>query len=398
MTYGLPYDGVYGYGSCETAVTIQGIDKNGSSVGEIKTNGKEFLINFPGAVKLNISGDKHNLLIDFTPVKPIVITTATKLAFNQISWLYPTDGFARQYFVLSEYMKFSLENVTFPYTLTRKMLDSGNTDIPDYSSSYQRITAVFKGTREEMASSFRFIDVKGTSQIIDNSLVIFNTNGSAVLPSNYETELINMITKLNSVGVNNYFPSKNFESKLVLKLPDGLINSDYSYITVDPSILDLNHFLNYYTHLHEMTHFYEAKQLHYGFQFAAWNEGNAITLAKKTLAALNKTTTDSLGVDYFNSLYATNYSFLTQDNKNNFESYYLNATGANATLIGYHFTNFLQEYYGSDVVYRILQKVYAAKIPTNTTRNSVYDKQFTDCIKSVTSPNVFQLFVKTCVD
>jgi len=50
------------------------------------------------------------------------------------------------------------------------------------------------------------------------------------------------------------------------------------------------------------------------------------------------------------------------------------------------------------VIYEILQKVYAANIPTNTSRNSAYDKLFTDCIKDATSSNIFQLFVDTCVN
>jgi hypothetical protein len=49
--------------------------------------------------------------------------------------------------------------------------------------------------------------------------------------------------------------------------------------------------------------------------------------------------------------------------------------------------------YGHDVVDHIMDKIHDAKIPTNTGRNSTYDKQFTDCIKSVTSPNIFQLFI-----
>lgn len=397
QTYGLPYDGVYGYGSCQKALTLQGIDKKGKVISEVKTTEGEFLVNFPGAVKLCIVGDKRNLHIDFTPVKPIVITAPSKLALAQISWLYPWDGFARQYFVLADYMTFSTENISFAYTLSRKMIDYGNTDSPDRSSSYQRLTLVFRGSWQDMTSYNRYIEFKKTKNIIENSLVSFQDTGSATLAINYEAELNNMIAYLISNGLNNYYPSKNFENKLIMKLNDGVTNSSYSYITVDPSSLDLNHFLDYYYHLHEMVHFYEAKQPHYGLRFAAWTDGNAITLTRKTLISLNKSTTDINGVDYFVSMYATDFSFLTQENKNNFESYYLNATGWQASVVGYYFTDFLQKYYGSDVIYKIMEKVYAAKIPTELGRNSSYDKQFTDCIKACTSPNVFQLFVETCV-
>jgi hypothetical protein len=391
--FGLPYDGIYGYGNCDTSVTIQGIDKNGYNVGQISTGGKEFLINFPGAVKLSIVGDKRNLSMDFTPVKPIVITDTTRLAFNQIGWLYPTDGFARQYFILSDYMKFSLENVTVPYTMSRKMIDINNNENVDYSSSYQRVTAVFKGSWTDMTANNKFVNVTKTKQTIDNSLVALYNNTNTAFPANYEGQLINMIVKLSTTGINSYYPSKNFESKLIVQMQNAVAATDGSYINVDPTIVDLNHYLDYYTHLHEMIRFYESKQPHYGFQFAAWSEGNAITLTRKTMDALGVSYTDTNNINYFNVAFPLDFSFVSQDNRNNFESYYLNATGWNASVIGYHFTNFLQMYYGSDVVYKILQKVYAANIPTNGGRNSVYDKMFIDCIKSVTSQNVFQLFV-----
>lgn len=395
---GLPSDGIYGYGGCTTAVTIQGFDINGYQTGEIKTTGSDFLINFPNAIKLKVIGEAKNLMLDFTPVKPIVITDTTKLSFNQINWLYPFDGFARQYFVVAEYMRFFPENVSSAYALSRRILDVTNYSDPDNANSYQRITAVFKSPSVELVSPYSYINVQKTKRSINNSLVLFTDTGNAVLATDYETKLLSMITTLKSTGLNTYYPSLNWNRQLIMKLPDTVTNTAYNYITLDPSFLNLDYFYDYYMHLHEMVHFYEATQTHYGFRFEAWTEGNATTLAKKTLDAMSITHNDSTGKEFFDILYATNYSFLTQDNKNNFEAYYLNATGQNATLIGYHFTDFLQDMYGSDIVSRILQKVYAANIPVTAGRNSTYDKQFSDCIKAATSPNVFQLFVEYCVN
>jgi len=396
--YHLPSDGIYGYGCCDTAITLQALDKNGYVIGELKTTGSDFLINFPSAVKLKVTGEVKNMMLDFTPVKPIVITDTTKLAFNQISWLYASDGFARQYFVIADYMSFSLENVFSAYALSRKPLDFKTFNDLDCANSYQRITAVFKSPYTEPTSPYSYINAQKTKKSISNALVLFSDTGTAVLASDYETKLLSMISTLTSNGVNTYYPGANWNRQLVMKLPDSTANTAYNYISLDPSFLNLDYFYDYYIHLHEMTHFYESTQPHYGIRFAAWTDGNATTLAKKTLDTLKIAHTDSTGKDFFDTLYATNYSFLTQDNKNNFEAYYLNASGLNATLIGYHFTDFLQDTYGSDIIYRIMEKVYAANITVTAERNSTYDKQFTDCIKSVTSQNVFQLFVEYCVN
>lgn len=391
--YGLPSNGVYGYGNCDTAVTIQGIDKNGYNVGEIKTTGNEFLVNFPNAVKLSVIGAQKNLVIDFTPVKPTVITSSTLLPFNQVGWLYPTDGYARQYFVIPEYTTFRLQGITTSSYQSHRLIDMTNSYNPDNASSYQRITAVLTSPYTELYSPTAYVSVQKTNKVINNTLVVFSDTGNAVLAADYETKLLNMITTLSNTGLNTYFPSKNWNRQLVMKLPDNTVNTAYNYITVDASSLNLDLFYDYYLHLHEMVHFYEATQTHYGFRFTAWTDGNATRLAIKTMDNMNLAHKDANGIDYFDTMYKTDFSFLTENDKKNFEAYYLNATGWNATLIGYHFTDFLQDTYGNDIIYRIMEKVYAANIPVNNGRNSTYDKQFTDCIKAVTSPNVFQLFV-----
>ncbi|MDF2843463.1 MAG: hypothetical protein K0R00_1889 [Herbinix sp.] len=393
-SYGLPSNGIYGSGNCDTSVTLQAYDKNGYLISEVKTNGNEFLMNFPNAVKLIITGEAKNLVLDFTPVLPKMITSNTKLPFQQISWVYSSDGYARQYFVIADYMKLSLENVTSSYTFFRKFLNTGSYSNPDYAGSYQRITAVLKSPYWELTSSNCSFNIAKGSKGINNSLVYFDNTQNVSLATDYETKLLSMITTVQKTGLNTYLPSKNWNRQLVIKLPDTTTTNYNNYIILDSTCFNLDYFYDYYFTLHEMVRFYESTQPHYGQRFETWSEGNATTLAKKTLDALSVAHTDSNGRDYIDIMYSTNFSFLTEDNKKNFEAYYLNATGTNAALVGYHFTEFLQDMYGSDIVYRILDKVYAAKIPTGSGRNNTYDKQFTNCIKSVTSQNVFQLFVE----
>lgn len=397
-TYNLPCTGIYGSGICDTAITLQAYDRNGYYVGDLKTNGNEFLINFPTASKLVVTGNAKNLVLDFTPIYPILITDTTKYAFNQINWVYQSDGYARQYYVLTDYIKLYPENVSSAYTLFRKFIGTGTYTNPDSAASYQRVTVVFKSPYTELTSPYCYLNFQRTNKGINNSLVVFSDTGTAALAADYETKLASMITTLNKNGSNTYFPSTNWNKQLIMKLPDYSTNTAYAYITVDPSYLNLDNFFDYYLTLHEMVHYYEASQTHYGFRFDAWKDGNATTLAKRTLDTLGVSYKDAQGNDLIDSMLATNYSFLTQEDKNNFEAYYLSATGWNATLTGYHFTKFLQDTYGSDIINRIMAKVYAANIPTTAGRNSTYDKQFTDCIKSVTSQNVFQLFVKYCVN
>jgi hypothetical protein len=391
---GLPSTGIYGYGHCDTPITLQGYNNANTLIGESKVAAGEFLIDFPTATHIKIIGVSKNLLLDFTPVKPIIINDTTSLYLNQIAWLYPKDTFARQYFILADHMRLNPIGINCSYDYSRRILNPNNSDPTDYANSYQRITVLLRHTSSEAFPSGSYLYAEKTSSNTNTNLVAYPDTGNAVLATDYAAKLYQMVNSLYTVGQNIYFPSKNWERPLIIKLADGTTNTAYNYVYLDASYLNLDYYYDYYAHLHEMTHFYEASQLHYGFRFEAWTEGNAATLAKKALDKMGISHHDPQGKDLLDMIYLTDFSFLTQDNRNDFESYYLNATGWNASLIGYHFTSFLQEVYGNDTVYRILQKVYAANIPTGYGRNSTYDKQFTDCIKAATSSNVFQMFVQ----
>jgi hypothetical protein len=392
---GLPYTGLYGSGNCDTKVTLQGYDRNGSFVGEMKTTGGEFVFSFPSAVRVTVIGTAKNLVMDFTPVMPVLVNANARLPFNTLSWLYQADGYARIYYVLGDNIRFYTENSAAPYKVFRKFLSVINYANPDAADAYQRICVVLKFNTSEMSSGNCFINIQKTNLgTINNSLVVFTNTGNAVLATDYEAKLLSMISTLGRTGLNTYFGSANWNRQLIMKLPDNTVNTAYTYITVDPSYLNLDYFFDYYMTLHEMVHFYEATKPYYGMNFPAWTDGSATNLAEKTLDALSVIHKDSYGNDYIDNMYATDFSFLSQDNRNNFESYYLNTTGWNATVIGYHFTDFLQDLYGSDVVYKINQKILAANIPAGSARNAAYDKIFLDCIKSATSQNVFQLFIE----
>ncbi len=393
QSYNLPYGGVYGSGYSDSAITLQGYDKNGSMVGEAKTAGGVFVFGFYNATKVMVIGNTKNLILDFTPVTPLLITANTKLSLNQIGWLYQYAGYARQYFVIADKMRFSTENVISPYTVFRKYLSINSYTNPDSAEAYQRVCAVLKSPYSELTSANSFISIQKTNKGINNSLVVFADPGTTTLPTDYETKLNSMITSIKNNGLNTYFPSTNWNRQLVIKKPDNMANTTYNHIILDDSLLNLDFYLDYYYTMHEMVHFYEATGPHYGFRFSAWTEGSATNLAKKTLDTISIAHKDDKGRDYIDLMYTTDFSFLTQNDKNNFEAYYLNAEGWNATLIGYHFTDFLQDLYGSDIVYKIMQKVSAANIPNGSSRTTTYDKQFIDCIKAATTQDIFKLFV-----
>lgn len=228
--YQLPYDGIYGFGSCDRDLHIQGVNKYGTFTDVVQTSKGEFALDFPGAVSLVISGDIQNLILDFTPVKPIFISEDAKLPLGAIDWINCKDKYYRQYFVIADFMKLNMENLTLPYTLSRQIIEYDSTTIDtDYSTSFQRITVVFKGNREDMLPYNRYINFKKINPVIDHPLVTFYDNGNTVLPEHYEKDVVTMIAALFSNGYNIYYPSKNWEGKVMMILNDGKENVQYDH-------------------------------------------------------------------------------------------------------------------------------------------------------------------------
>ncbi|MBH1941374.1 hypothetical protein I5677_10765 [Mobilitalea sibirica] len=388
--YGLPNDGVYGFGNCNNNIEIKGIDKDGKSVGIIKTDGKEFLIDFPQAVRLKITGDIKNLIISFFPVKPIILTKSEVLSVNDIDWI-SHDGYSWQYFILPEYTLFNMFNWNYqvPIHLEYKILEVGNSDSFNFTGAFKSLTLYLENSLEELKDKEDdiFFEFKIMDKVIDLPKVIVYDGNNNSMSSNYETELIKMMDALKEVGLNTYFPKDNWISQLKVMVKDGIETGGASNISIRPEDTDMNNSYDYIVHLHEMTHFYEAQKAHYGFLIKAWVEGNAIALSEKALEYLE---IDDDG--YYENDFRLDV--LEGVDKQDFEKYYLEVDGHEAYAIGYHFNKYLRDYYGEDIIFRIHKAIYDDDTTTSYYKNSESDKGFIDCIKSVTSQTVFQDFAE----
>ncbi|TAH75048.1 MAG: hypothetical protein EWM47_00645 [Anaerolineaceae bacterium] len=384
----LPSDGVYGYGYCEENIIIEGINNKGEMVGKSDIKNKNFIVDFPGAQTLKISGKIKNLNIGFTPEKPIVITDSITYLPKDIDWLSP-DGCTRKYFVLPPYTVFNFYNwiTQVAYTHNFNVLEK-NQESNEFNSSYQLLSIIFFTAPEPFIAGEGFgIQFKIWDKTIDNPNVLVYDSTINSQSKNYETELNKMIKALKKVGLNKYFNNTIMKSKMIIKVKDGVPTGGHTGITVEPDDTNLDDQFDYYVHLHEMTHYYEGQRYHYGFNIKAWAEGNAMTLAEKAMNEMNINT---------ESFYTFNrpVSHLINANKNNFEDYYLSISGDDAYIIGYNFTKFLNNTYGDDTVYRILENVYKKDIPAYDAKKTKYDQLFADCIKEATSKDVFDRFVE----
>ncbi|NLO09116.1 MAG: hypothetical protein GX129_04515 [Clostridiales bacterium] len=384
----LPSDGVYGYGSCDENITIEGVNNKGEVVGKSNIRERNFMVDFPGAQTLIISGKIKNLHIGFTPEKPIVITDTITHDPKDIDWL-SADGCSRKYFVLPPYTVFNFYNwiTQVAYTHDYKILGN-NMEPNDFNSAYQLLSVIFFTSPETFITGEGFgIQFKIWEKTIDNPKLLVYDSYSNSQSYNYESELNRIMDGLKNAGLYKYFNKNIFDSKVIIKVQDGVPTGGNRGVTVEPEYTDLDGPYDYYVHFHELTHFYEGQLYHYGFSIQAWTEGNSLTLSEKVMKSMNINTDDIYA-------FRRNVVPLIERNKQNFEDYYLTVSGDESYIIGYYFTKYLNETYGDDTVYRILENVYKKNIPTNVAQSSILDKQFADCIKAATSEDVFDRFVK----
>jgi hypothetical protein len=280
------------------------------------------------------------------------------------------------------------------------MLDSTNKDAVDISTSFQRVTLTYNPKNFDDYSTKSYLTAEKTNRIYIEGLAIFEDTGRAELSTDYAAKLADVISTIRALGSQNYYPSSNWNRILTMKLIDETPTSDYTqYIRLGKNDLGMDYFTDYYHHAFEMARYYEATNLYYGLNVEAWSIGNAANLAKQTLNQMNILHYNKInGKDFIDGMYEPdNFKFLSVIDRANFENYYMEATGTNAAIVGYHFNKFLQEIYGSDIILKIMQRVSAANIPVSQGKSSTSDAIFANCIKNATSQTIFQDFIRFAI-
>lgn len=392
-------DGIYALGYCNDTLNIQGLDSSGKVLKEYTTADDVFLIDLPNASKLciiNITDKDPSVFLSFTPVKPTIITSTSRIPFSKINWLTYGD-IAEAFFVLSEYIETTTENFYTWNSIGTRYVEMDKPNNNSTNNSYSLVTVTIENIKENLIADniyFNFTK-RVTIPLIDNDRVIVFDDSKDRWAPNYEDELTRMMDAVKHCGTNNYFPSDNFDNQVLIRSQSVMTSrAGDEQIVLTPENFNLDCADDYITHLHELTHYYEAQNSDYGWMISAWPEGIAEALSRQTL--------NDMGIKQDDSVSQFEKVNLTPKQAEDFESYYLslesNWIGDGAAYnLGYHFITYLQKTYGSDIVYKIYCAEMEANIPQQIDgyycRDDKRDKIFTGIIKSLTSQNVFQDFV-----
>ena len=366
-----PMDGIFGYGECSGKLTVQPLDAKGHSVGKVRTIHGNFLINFPSAAKLRIKGNS-DISINFIPTKPLLITDDTTVNSENLKWIKQPGGMLMTYVILAEgiiYVPSSYESY-FPGILPIR----GDT-------SYHAVEIQFSG---EPTSDLVF---KKLNKLIESPKLLFYGFDKSKLYADYEEKLTNINDLVIKTG-GSFLPGYIFDKQVFIEE-----SGDYTFsggaakgIALTSNVLGLAEPDDYYDHVMSFVNYYCYQDLHYGMKIAAWDYGIRSTFVQEVMNALAQPDVKMFIANFIGHV------DISDEDKKKFEDYYVNAPGNEAPLLGYQFTRYLREVYGENVVLRITKNIYKAGIYE---RNSKNDKKFLDCIKTATSKDVFDKFVKS---
>lgn len=385
--YGYKNKGIYAAFYSPVKTTIEAFDKHGKRVGKI-TKKDNFYAEFPNATKLVITNVKDNLAIYFFPSTPTIISKDGIYTHEDFSWKKLPKGTRRAYYLYAYKNSFGNTNAYNHETSLSMHSIADASSIPMGISEFWSCGYLNINPKETLKiDDFKLIAGKSYIYKEDKELFLYGKKGLDISNS-YIKELKKMIRVMKKIGALDYVKdTKALKKRVNVSIFDTHPSSFYPDLFLNDTFIDISNLDNLYAHLHEMAHYYDSINYHYGFLVRTWVEGFAEAYSEDALKELGKIDSNYLYVDY---------DFTDYKNSGmNFEPYFLSLDNTNNDeyAVGYHFIRYIQSKYGSDVVAKINAKIVSTiDRPTDTYQDDNSNKKFIECITSCTSKQVFRDF------
>lgn len=402
----LEQTGLYGAGYTKGSAVLRGYDIYGNLVAMQKINGN-FAFAFPGAVNIGIENGT-NTTITIVPTEPIYICKTGDFYIDFDQWHQLPNGKRTTWIVLcSPFSNLRAMQSSARASIGYKQLIAGTgmggtrSTITEYYQMYKLETTNDDYSQYQENSIYR---VSGYEALYEDSEVSVLTNGSVDIRNpNYIDQLVSCYysVKENYLGV--YAPKINLPQKFFILIdgiqPQKTSNRSSVFIHLNQEVFDNDQFAKYAV-IHEMIHGFDACMYyqHGGTTTVreAFNEGRA--------EYIGKAIAQRIGIvnDYMN--YPENYdwSFITEEQRNDFLSYYRTVDmheGIRAYAVGYYFNKYLCDTYGENVLMRIFDNMLNNRIYWDVSEiKSSTVKMFKHYFEAATDENVFQNFVRDVIE
>jgi hypothetical protein len=404
---GYQADGVYATVTSKQTIFMEGFDAKGVSLGIVSNVGLSYF-EFKGAVKLRITNPYSTpYTIDFIPAKPLVIDKPGSYGYDDFTWYKLKDGNLQAPFVFAiknSYMEYIAE--TEQETIGASVVivqtsstphNTGNEFDPEMMDAWKNGHFTTKTVEGADSLTGLKISVNQYKVYFDELDIYVYGKQGLVFPENFRDIIFNYRDIVHIIGSKQYFPDQAIWDK-ILRLN---YTFQYRYISAaSQKQMYMSHYLlseeNTALYLHELTHYFHLRSQDYGCLISAWTEGTAQSLAEDGLKELGNDTS------YYYDM-NSQLGWISDEDLEDFENYFINVVNSDCYPVGYTFIRYIQQEYGSDVVYQINKNIQE-NIPKPSSdnldanmRDSKSDKLFINAIKESTSKDVFDRYVEEIV-
>jgi PHD/YefM family antitoxin component YafN of YafNO toxin-antitoxin module len=208
--------------------------------------------------------------------------------------------------------------------------------------------------------------------------------------ADFEQKVNDMIDAVKELGVPNYLTKSSCEKTVIIRVDEFSASSSTNkdYITLPPSMTNLDSARDYLSILHELITFYYVQEVQYSTNNYLWYEGIPEVLSRQAFRKLNINDDGTIL-----PLFKTTLSTAEQTN---FMNYF--QTPFDHRNIGYYLISYLEKTYGNDIISKIRDAEAIANIPVKNAYGAYRDKErdlkFCNCIKAVTSEHVLKDFIQ----
>ena len=381
-----PRTGLYGIGYTDGETVLRGYDRNGKLSGTRVVSG-DFVFSLPEAYSIGVTGGKDTVL-RLVPYQPVLTASTGMLPLDISQFHYLAENNRVQYYVIP----YPRASVSYDYPF---YVNTFGCSVADPSGKAAEDSPRYGIVRMQFADPYMLDHAEKIALKFDHlNLLYEGEDFTCIAASRYNldetfgTQLHDVLKTVKTAMSGTYYPADRKINPVIVRATGEYPTSADSLITLDDDLAEFKQD-NILTYAHEMTHAVD-QSVGKGM-CSCWMEGRAEYISRKIC--------DSLGVSYWGYEEKYDWSFLAEEYRKDFFSYYTeHANNETYYSVGYYFIKYLCETYGEDVTANIMRNIYdaAAKVPGNEWNipNDIFKK----CVTDATDPDVFQNFVRDVVE
>lgn len=381
-----PRTGLYGIGFTGEETVLRGYDRKGKLTGTRVVNG-DFVFSLPDAYTIGVTGGKDTVLT-LLPYQPVVTASTGFLPLDIEQFHYLSEDNRIQYYVVPHsYAAVSYDYPHYVNTFTSSFMDVSGNRAED--SSHFAVKCISFGDPYLLdkagliALSFDYLDV-----LYEDQDLTVTAASRFHLDEKFGKQLQGVLDSLKTVMRGVYYPAEK-EINHITVCANGEYPTSYeSRITLDDELAVYTN-ENVVSFAHEMTHAVDqAFELNLP---STWMEGRAEYISRKVC--------DAMGVSCWEYDQACDWSFLSEEYRSDFFSYYTeHANNETYYTVGYYFFKYLCDTYGENVSAKIMQNLFDAAEELPVYEWKLPNDVFKKCVTDATDPEVFQNFVRDVVE